>query len=89
MSTLGPRLKEIRREAGLSQARMAAELGLRLSDIAGVETGLRTFVSANTYPTSPWSARPMTTRRSFWPCIARAVGHDGDDEGRLGLVPKM
>jgi transcriptional regulator with XRE-family HTH domain len=46
MSTLGPRLKEIRREAGLSQARMAAELGLRLSDIAGVETGLRTFVSA-------------------------------------------
>jgi transcriptional regulator with XRE-family HTH domain len=42
---LGQRLEALRKRAGISQQRMAAELGLNVSDISAVEVGLRTFTS--------------------------------------------
>ena len=40
---LGQRLEALRRRAGISQDRMAAELGVAQEDVLAVEAGTRTF----------------------------------------------
>jgi transcriptional regulator with XRE-family HTH domain len=40
---LGQRLEALRRRAGISQDRMAAELGVAQEDVSAVESGTRVF----------------------------------------------